>query len=71
MTKNRKKAKSFDIQEFLSSAGKSRRILKFNKGQVIFSQDDPGDDVLYIQSGNATDHRRSSGQGSSSRIVPH
>ena len=53
MAKNRKKAKSFDIQEFLSSAGKSRRILKFNKGQVIFSQDDPGDDVLYIQSGNA------------------
>ena len=41
MTKNRKKAKSFDIQEFLSSAGKSRSILKFKKGQVIFSQDDP------------------------------
>jgi CRP/FNR family cyclic AMP-dependent transcriptional regulator len=53
VAKNRKKAKSFDIQEFLSSAGKSRRILKFKKGQVIFSQDDPGDDVLYIQSGNA------------------
>jgi CRP-like cAMP-binding protein len=53
VAKNRKKAKSFNIQEFLSSAGKSRRILKFKKGQVIFSQDDPGDDVLYIQSGNA------------------
>ena len=53
VAKNRKKAKSFDIQEFLSSAGKSRRIVKFKKGQVIFSQDDPGDDVLYIQSGNA------------------
>ena len=53
MAKNRKNAKSFNIQEFLSSAGKSRRILKVKKGQVIFSQDDPGDDVLYIQSGNA------------------
>jgi len=53
VAKNRKKAKSFDIQEFLSSAGKSRRIVKFKKGQVIFSQDDPSDDVLYIQSGNA------------------
>jgi CRP/FNR family cyclic AMP-dependent transcriptional regulator len=53
VAKNRKKARSFDIQEFLSSAGKSRRILKFKKGQVIFSQDEPGDDVLYIQSGNA------------------
>ena len=40
VAKNRKKAKSFDIQEFLSSAGKSRRILKFKKGQVIFSQDE-------------------------------
>jgi CRP/FNR family transcriptional regulator, cyclic AMP receptor protein len=53
MAKNRKKAASFNIQEFLSSAGTSRRIGKFKKGQVIFSQDDPCDDVLYIQSGNA------------------
>ena len=28
-------------------------LLSFKKGQVIFSQDDPCDDVLYIQSGNA------------------
>jgi CRP/FNR family transcriptional regulator, cyclic AMP receptor protein len=27
--------------------------LKFKKGQVIFSQDDSCDDVLYIKSGNA------------------
>jgi CRP/FNR family cyclic AMP-dependent transcriptional regulator len=53
LAKNRKKAPSFNIQEFLSSAGTSRRIGKFKKGQVIFSQDDPCDDVLYIQSGNA------------------
>jgi CRP-like cAMP-binding protein len=53
MAKNRKKAEPFDIQEFLSSAGTSRSIAKFKKGQVIFSQDDPYDDVLYIQSGNA------------------
>jgi CRP/FNR family transcriptional regulator, cyclic AMP receptor protein len=53
LTKNRKKAASFNIQEFLSSAGTSRRIGKFKKRQVIFSQDDPCDGVLYIQSGNA------------------
>jgi CRP-like cAMP-binding protein len=53
MVKNRKKAESFDIQEFLSSAGAARSIVKFNKGQVMFSQDDPCDDVFYIQSGNA------------------
>jgi CRP-like cAMP-binding protein len=53
MAKNRKKAEPFDMQEFLSSAGTSRSIAKFKRGQVIFSQDDPCDDVLYIQSGNA------------------
>ena len=44
---------TFNVQEYLSNAGVSRRIANFRKGQVIFSQDDPGDDVLYIQSGNA------------------
>jgi CRP/FNR family cyclic AMP-dependent transcriptional regulator len=53
MVQNRKKAESFDIQKFLSSAGAGRSIAKFNKGQVIFSQDDSCEDVLYIQSGNA------------------
>jgi CRP/FNR family transcriptional regulator, cyclic AMP receptor protein len=53
MAKNRKKAESFNIEDFLSSAGKSRSTAQFKRGQVIFSQDDPCDDVLYIQSGNA------------------
>ena len=48
-----KKTESFDVQEYLSDAGGSRRIAKFKKGQLIFSQDDPCDAVLYIQSGNA------------------
>ena len=53
MAKNAKKTEPFGVQEYLSKAGLSRRIAKFKKGQVIFSQDDPCDDVLYIQSGNA------------------
>ena len=53
MAKNPKKAAGFDVEEFLSSDGASRKLVKFRKGQVIFSQDDSGDDVLYIQSGNA------------------
>jgi CRP/FNR family transcriptional regulator, cyclic AMP receptor protein len=48
-----KKTAPFNIQEYLSSPGASRRIVTFKKGQVIFSQDDPCDDVLYLQSGNA------------------
>ena len=53
MAKNLKKIKPFNVEEFLSSAGTSRRIATFKKGHVIFSQDDSCDDVLYIQSGNA------------------
>jgi CRP-like cAMP-binding protein len=53
MAKSRKKAESFNIQEFLSSSGTSRSIGKYKKGQVIFSQDDPCSEVWYIQSGNA------------------
>jgi CRP/FNR family cyclic AMP-dependent transcriptional regulator len=53
MAKNAKKTEPFGVQEYLSKAGLSRRIAKFKKGRVIFSQDDPCDDVLYIQSGNA------------------
>jgi CRP/FNR family transcriptional regulator, cyclic AMP receptor protein len=53
VTKSPRKTELFDVQEYLSNAGVSRRIANFRKGQVIFSQDDLGDDILYIQSGNA------------------
>jgi len=53
MATKTKKTEPFGVQQYLSNAGVSRRIAKFKKGQVIFSQDDPCDDVLYIQSGNA------------------
>jgi CRP-like cAMP-binding protein len=53
LAKNRNRTESCNIQEYLSNAGVSRRITKFKRKQVIFSQDDPCDDVLYIQSENA------------------
>src|ERR1700693_5874039 len=53
MAKKPKKTEPFGVQQYLSNAGVSRRIAKFKKGQVIYSQDDPCDSVLYIQSGNA------------------
>jgi CRP/FNR family cyclic AMP-dependent transcriptional regulator len=34
-------------------AGISRRFVKFRKGQVLFTQDDPCGDVLYLQTGTA------------------
>jgi CRP/FNR family cyclic AMP-dependent transcriptional regulator len=53
VAKNRKKQKSFDMREYLSSEGPSRQIVNFKKGQIIFSQDDPCDDAFYVQSGDA------------------
>jgi CRP-like cAMP-binding protein len=41
----------FDPSSFLSQAGLGRKISEFKKGQTIFSQGDPAETVLYIQSG--------------------
>jgi CRP/FNR family transcriptional regulator, cyclic AMP receptor protein len=48
-----KKTADFSVDDYLSNAGNLRRIAKFKKGQVLFSQDDPSSNVMYIQSGNA------------------
>lgn len=53
MSRKVSKTEPFNIDDYLSNAGVSRRLIKYRKGQVIFRQDDPSDDVIYIQSGNA------------------
>jgi CRP/FNR family cyclic AMP-dependent transcriptional regulator len=50
---NSRKPPAFDVHEYLNNTSKLRRIVKFKKGQALFSQDDPCNDVWYIQSGNA------------------
>jgi CRP-like cAMP-binding protein len=42
---------AFDAQAFLDSAGIARRIAAYQRGDVIFAQGDPCDNVLYIQKG--------------------
>ena len=42
---------TFDAQAFLDSAGVARRIVEYRRGDVIFTQGDPCDSVLYIQKG--------------------
>jgi CRP-like cAMP-binding protein len=44
---------SFDTKSFLARVGNGRSIAKYRKGQVVFSQGDPGDAVFYIQKGKA------------------
>jgi CRP/FNR family transcriptional regulator, cyclic AMP receptor protein len=41
----------FDLQDFLDTAGVSRKVAEFKKKETIFSQGDPAKNVLYIQKG--------------------
>lgn len=43
--------KLFSAQDFLDSAGLSRKLAKFARNETIFSQGDPADKVMYIQEG--------------------
>ncbi len=48
-----KRRRAFDMKSFLARVGDGRSIGKYRKGQVVFSQGDPGDAVFYIQKGKA------------------
>ena len=43
---------AFDLHAFLDSAGIARKISKYRRSAVIFSQGDPATDVFYIQEGS-------------------
>jgi CRP/FNR family cyclic AMP-dependent transcriptional regulator len=43
---------AFDLHTFLDSAGIARKISKYRRSAVIFSQGDPATDVFYIQEGS-------------------
>ena len=47
-----KRKRSFNAQAFLESAGVSRKIVEYRRGEVIFTQGNPCDHVLYIQKGS-------------------
>src|SRR5687768_11899783 len=42
----------FDLQAFLDSAGVARKITKYPRSAVIFSQGDAATDVFYLQQGS-------------------
>ena len=41
----------FDVRSFLESEGVSRRNVEFRRAEVIYSQGDPCDNVMYLRSG--------------------
>jgi CRP/FNR family transcriptional regulator, cyclic AMP receptor protein len=49
--KTSKKKRRFSAEEFLDSAGVSRKLSEFARKDIIFSQGDPADSVMYIQKG--------------------
>ena len=46
-----KAKRTFNVRGFLESAGLARRIVSFGRGDVIFSQGDACEHVMYIQTG--------------------
>jgi len=46
-----KKNLAFDAQAFLDSAGVARKVRKFKKAEVVYSQGDAAQSVMYIQEG--------------------
>lgn len=45
-------APAFDLQTFLDSSGIARKVTKYAKGAVVFSQGDVASDVFYLQHGS-------------------
>ena len=41
----------FDVEAYLESTSAARKLVKYRRGEVVFSQGDPANDVRYIQKG--------------------
>src|SRR2546428_6201186 len=46
-----KKLRAFDARTFLESTGAGRRVVSYGRKEIVFSQGDPSDSVMYVQSG--------------------
>jgi CRP/FNR family transcriptional regulator, cyclic AMP receptor protein len=46
-----KARRGFNVEAYLDSTGPARKVVKYQRGDVVFSQGDAGDDVRYIQKG--------------------
>ena len=44
-------AAPFDVEAYLASAGPARKVVKYRRGEVVFSQGDAGHDIRYLQKG--------------------
>jgi CRP/FNR family cyclic AMP-dependent transcriptional regulator len=44
----------FDVEAFLESTAPAKQIVRYRRGEIVFSQGDPGHDVRYVQKGAIT-----------------
>ena len=51
MVRKRPRRRPFDVERFLRSVGRSRKVVSYEASQVIFAQGDRCANVLYVQSG--------------------
>ncbi len=51
MPAKKKHARAFDAKSFLETAGLGKRVVTYARGDVVFSQGDPCDSVMYVQTG--------------------
>ncbi|MEO8678254.1 MAG: Crp/Fnr family transcriptional regulator [Vicinamibacterales bacterium] len=48
----RRKRPEFDVEGYLQSAGVSRTVAQYRRGEAVFAQGDRGEDVRYLQKGS-------------------
>jgi CRP-like cAMP-binding protein len=41
----------FDVEAYLDATGPARRVVKYRRGEVVFSQGDAANDIRYLQKG--------------------
>src|SRR5450759_5955165 len=46
-----KTRRGFDVEAYLESTGPARKVVKYRRGEVVFSQGDAGNNIRYIQKG--------------------
>ena len=49
-----KTRRGFDVAVFLGATGPGRKVVKYRRGEVVFTQGDPASDIRYIQKGGVT-----------------
>jgi CRP/FNR family transcriptional regulator, cyclic AMP receptor protein len=50
--KPRKEAPAFDVKAYLESTGSAARVVRYQPGEVVFSQGDAAGDIRYLQAGS-------------------